>query len=154
MHHGEKTCLHPHTETKYVVFESKLLQLLNLCPKCGCVDVRVSKKEVGTLVAYKRGCSTCDAKLPTWESQPYNGSIAADNLLLSASILFSGGSCSQTLRILQFLRVPTITERTFYRHQKSFGTSNSKAMEVTPRPFHNAAGGRWLTVNHWWGWSS
>ena len=39
-------------------------------------------------------------------------------MLLSASILFAGGSSTKTLRILQHMGVTTITGRTYSLHQK------------------------------------
>ena len=63
---------------------------------------------------------TCDLGPQTWESQPWYGNIVPSvNLLFSAAILFAGGSCATTLRIFNFLKVATITERSFYFHQIS-----------------------------------
>ena len=39
-------------------------------------------------------------------------------MFLSASILFSGASPTKVLRLLKFLSIPTITIRTFFRHQR------------------------------------
>ena len=108
----------PHEETKYIVFESKLLELLQMCPACHSTAVQVTKREVGTLLSVTRECLKCSAASSKWESQPFFGATPAGNVLLSASILFAGGSSTKTLRILQHMGVATMTERIFYQHQK------------------------------------
>ena len=48
------------------------------------------------------------------------GNIPAGNILLSASILFSGALPTQAIRILQHINCATIATRTFYDHQNGF----------------------------------
>ena len=40
--------------------------------------------------------------------------------MLSAAILFSGGTAGKFLRVLSYMNVACITERTFYTHQKKY----------------------------------
>lgn len=115
----EQTHAEPHEEAKYIVFESKLFDLFKVCPSCGSGNVELDKRVVGTLIAISRECLTCDERSETWESQPYFGNTPAGNILLSGAVLFAGGSCATTLRILDHLGVASISERTFYRHQES-----------------------------------
>lgn len=107
----------PQEETKYIVFASKLMDLLQRCPACGSAAVQVTTKEIGTLLSVARECLECLSSTK-WASQPFFGATPAGNVLLSASILFAGGSSSKTLRILQHMGVASISERTFFLHQK------------------------------------
>ncbi|XP_041463201.1 uncharacterized protein LOC121414191 [Lytechinus variegatus] len=108
----------PHKEKKYIVFESKLLELLQFCPSCKSSNVSLVKREVGSLLSVTRECLSCDQKSTTWESQPWIGPYPAGNLQLSAAILFAGGSPSESLRVLKHFNVATHSRRTFFRHQK------------------------------------
>ncbi|XP_063950920.1 uncharacterized protein LOC129260174 isoform X2 [Lytechinus pictus] len=107
----------PHEERKYIVFESNLMQLFKCCQKCSSGNVITTKTVIGTFLRVTCECVTCN-NLSKWDSQPRYGSAPAGNILLSASTLFAGGSPSKTLRILNFLRVECISERTFFRHQR------------------------------------
>ena len=71
------------------------------------------------MLAVTRECESCTAAVTTWESQPSYGNMPAGNILLSASILFAGGSSRETLRVLKHLKIARISERTFYNHQKT-----------------------------------
>ena len=107
-------------EAKFLVFFSAPMELFKACAKCLC-PCTVDTKEVGTFLSIKQLCPLC-GHLRIWNSQPLIGKHAtpAGNLLLSASILFAGASPTQVLRVLEFLSVPTISQRTFFRHQSHF----------------------------------
>ena len=79
----------------------------------------VSVLSIGSLVRIKQYCAICE-RAYTWDSQPYIGSIPAGNVLLLASILFSGSLPSKSLRIFQFLNCAAISESTFYNHQRRY----------------------------------
>ena len=64
-------------------------------------------------------CTSCEHKW-SWDSQPYINSIPAGNLLMSASILFSGALPSKSLRVFQFMNCASISQGTFFSHQRSF----------------------------------
>ena len=74
---------------------------------------------MGSLVCVKQECSHC-GHVWTWKSQPLVKDTPAGNILLSASILFSGSSPAKVLCMLKHLNMATIKERTFYRHQKNY----------------------------------
>lgn len=74
---------------------------------------------IGTLLIINQTCNKCDGSFK-WLRQPFIGSTPAGNLLLSASILFSGALPSKVLRVLQFWGVQSITRQTFFRHQKLY----------------------------------
>ena len=89
-------------EAKFLVFFSALMELFTVCTKClsACtVDV----KEQGTSISVEQNCSLCMFS-QTWCSQPLIGSkgTLAGNLMLSASILFSGASPSKVLEYSNF----------------------------------------------------
>ncbi|XP_071505513.1 uncharacterized protein [Diadema antillarum] len=110
----------PHLEPKYIVFESKLFELLKSCPSCGSKNVSVQKSVKGTFLKVRLECWSCNKMMRTWESQPFIQSRPAGNVLLSAAILFAGGSSTETLQILNSIKVQTMGARTFYRHQDEF----------------------------------
>ena len=107
---------------KYLVFEDALLSLFRQCRNCQSNKTKLTKVIKGTFLEIKQMCNLCQHVFQ-WSSQPYIASIPAGNLLLSASILFSGAIPSQALRILNFLGCVSITQRTFFRHQTSYPTS-------------------------------
>ncbi|XP_071496168.1 uncharacterized protein [Diadema antillarum] len=113
-----RTCP-PHLEPKYIVFESKLLELFRLCRSCGSENVAISTAVKGTYVKVSSECWSCQAA-DSWESQTWYHNRPAGNLILSAAILFLGGSPAKTLRILDSIRIQAISERTFFRHQDEF----------------------------------
>lgn len=82
-----------HQQKMYLVFEDALLSLFEKCESCGrrCTYV---KKVIGTFIRIKQSCQDCD-HIREWDSQPYIKNIPAGNILLSASILFTGGLPSQ-----------------------------------------------------------
>ena len=108
-------------EAKFLVFFSALMELFIVCTKCLSADCAVDIKERGTSISVTQNCSSCTFSR-TWNSQPLIGSkgTPAGNLMLSASILFSGTSPSKVLRVFKFLSVPTISSRTFFRHQSQY----------------------------------
>ncbi len=108
-----------HQEKKFIVFSSRLFELFKRCHECGSSDVAVTERIIGTFVSISQECRSCNNGTRTWDSQPWYGNIPAGNLLLSAATLFAGGSCAKMLRILNIMRVATISESSFYRHQSS-----------------------------------
>ncbi|XP_071480983.1 uncharacterized protein [Diadema antillarum] len=107
----------PHQEAKYIIFESHLMRLFERCSSCSSGNVIVNKKVTGTHLRVTTECVACE-KTAVWDSQPHYGSTPAGNVLLSAATLFAGGSAVKTLRILSFMKVAVITERTFFRQQE------------------------------------
>ena len=108
-----------HQERKFIVFESRLFRLFERCSSCHSCDVVIKERVIGTFISITQECNSCSCRTATWESQPYYGCIPAGNLLLSASTLFAGGSCTTMLRILQFMKIAATSEKTFYNHQSA-----------------------------------
>lgn len=112
--------LSPEQEEKYIVFSSSLSQLFKWChcPNCGSCEFQILKETLGTLLVVTLKCTSCRHK-NVWKSQPFLGKFAAGNILLSASILFSGAISSKVLRVFQHMKVACISQRTYFRHQNS-----------------------------------
>ena len=71
-------------------------------------------------ISIKTYCDKCE-KSRRWDSQPYIvGNLPAGNLLLSASILFSGAPLTKTLRGLSALNVANICISTVHAHSKCY----------------------------------
>ena len=102
-------------ETKFLVcfFSLDGAELLASCSRC-LAPCTLSTTVIGTFLSVKQLCTSC-GHLRTWNSQPCigKGALPAGNILLSASILYAGASPTQVLRVLEFLSVPTITQRSF-----------------------------------------
>ena len=74
---------------------------------------------VGTCVNIEQRCKSCGWER-TWSSQPLLGKTPAGNVLLSGAILFAGATATKILRVLQHMRIATISLRTFLDHQKRY----------------------------------
>ena len=95
-----------------------MLSLFSTCPVCDqLTDVKIHT--VGTFLSVSQSCKHCEYQ-HNWESQPFIKNVPAGNLLLSASILFTGSRPTKTLRVFDFLTCASITPRTFYEHQKRY----------------------------------
>ena len=80
-------CCNPLEETKYIVSESMLMELFNVCRRCQRLSTPTVHQRVGTMVKIAAECEFCGFTW-LWCSQPHVGSIPAGNIGLSASILF------------------------------------------------------------------
>lgn len=101
------------------MFEDCLLSLFVRCCKCGQEPTEVTTKTIGTYLHVEQRCSVC-MNVFTWDSQPFVKNQPAGNILLSASILFSGALPTKVLRVLNNMGCVTIAERTFYQHQSDY----------------------------------
>ena len=113
LHAGE-----PHKERRFLVSESCLLQLLNKCQNCGqsaCVMLRAF---VGTMIVVDVMCTNGHSY--SWRSQECHNSMPWGNLLLAASILFSGSSPAKALNLMNHLKVPVFSTRSFSNLQYGY----------------------------------
>ena len=94
-----------HEIKKFMVFEECLLVLFKKCRNCGDSSTRITTKTTGTFLGIIQNCSNCCYTFK-WDSQPVIGSTPVGNILLSASILFSGATPTKVLRVLQCMDVP------------------------------------------------
>ena len=88
------------------------MELFDKCENCGKDDTFIKKVVIGTFVRLKQTCNNCD-HMREWDSQPFVKNIPAGNILLSASILFSGGLPSQVMCTTQ---VHTFITLLMYTH--------------------------------------
>ena len=104
----------------YFVFWSALMQLLTFCccPECASKNLSIRRTVTGTFLVIRFACRDCHTTF-RWQSQPFYGSFAAGNILLSASVLFAGATITKFLRVLNHMGVSAISSRTFFWHQKS-----------------------------------
>ncbi|CAL9690969.1 unnamed protein product [Knipowitschia caucasica] len=103
---------------KYIVFESSLLLLLSICTSCSGRN-RCFKNSIGTLLTVKTVCEKCGEKAE-WRNQPCVRQLPILNILLSASILFTGSMPTKTLRLFSFLNIKCISIRTYFHHQSQY----------------------------------
>ncbi|KAF3847117.1 hypothetical protein F7725_020145 [Dissostichus mawsoni] len=88
-----------HQDNIYLIYWNCLLGLFAWCscPSCGSKQIVSRRHEIGTLLIVTIICQDCGRRSP-WHSQPYLGSFAAGNIMLSASILFAGATATKVLR--------------------------------------------------------
>lgn len=98
----DTTVVAPQYDNKYLVFESKLKELFEICTTC-LKHCTASFTCVGSFLRVESRCA--DGHVFSWESQPYIGNKPAGNVLLSAAILFSGANPIPTLRMLELINV-------------------------------------------------
>ena len=101
------------------MFKSSLLQLFTHCISCHdeCNGKVVYQK--GTFIAVKQSCSQCGHER-VWTSQPRIKNTPAGNILLSASILYSGATFAKVQWLMCHMRVACISDQTFYYHQHRY----------------------------------
>ena len=113
------TASSPRNQLKFLVFESSLLLLFSVCIFCGYPSTSIKKTVVGTFLRITQKCKKC-FEIRVWESQPYIGKVPAGNVLLSAAILFVGALPARALRLFNVLNCPTISRKSFFRHQSHY----------------------------------
>ena len=101
------------------MFESCLLSLFATCTNCGWLKTSTSLATAGSFLQVRLHYSHCDTRY-TWKSQPHINGVQAGNILMSASILFSGALPTRSLHLFQFLNCASISLPTFFSHQKQF----------------------------------
>jgi len=109
----------PQNEIKYLMFHSYLLSLFTQCRSCHLSYIGRISDTRGTCVAVTQDCSHCGNRW-TRRSQPFIRDTPAGNLLLSASILFSGAIPTKVFHPLDHLNMACIKDRTFFDHQKYY----------------------------------
>ncbi|KAJ8250976.1 hypothetical protein GJAV_G00215770 [Gymnothorax javanicus] len=93
-----------------------------MCLSCLSRNVRVEKlspKSFGSQLKVVATCRDC-GYLREWQSQPKIGNVMAGNLLLSAAILFGGGSPTKILRVCQHMNLKAISMSAFLEHQRDY----------------------------------
>ena len=118
-HRDDPEELPPQNEIKFLVFRSHLLSLFTACRSCHQLCTGEVAQQMGTFISIRQHCSHCGHEW-LWNSQPFIKNIPAGNILLSASILFSGSTPTKIIHFLNCLHVACITDRTFHFHQTKY----------------------------------
>ena len=108
----------PVAETKFIVFESCLAELLKHCPCCGAVVTESSSSTSGSLLKVKLSCHK--GHVTQWNSQPLVNKTPAGNLLLASAILFTGNTFTPVNNFAECFGLEFIKESTFYEIQNEY----------------------------------
>ncbi|KAG0435392.1 hypothetical protein HPB47_018516 [Ixodes persulcatus] len=105
-----------YNERKFLVFGSCLRELFAVCQTC-YRPCSVFMRATGTLLTVRTSCPAGHSH--RWESQPSINGRALGNLLISALVLFTGASPTNTLRLLRLMNVQVICSKTFFNYQRA-----------------------------------
>uniref|UniRef100_A0A8C6S7B3 Transposase n=1 Tax=Neogobius melanostomus TaxID=47308 RepID=A0A8C6S7B3_9GOBI len=105
-------------ERKWIVNESKLLELFLICPKCGSAmcDLNQTITQFGSRIYINWQCN--NGHMGQWESCPNVRGMAENNLLATAATVFTGSTDIADWAGLFNLQLPQKT--TFYNIQSSY----------------------------------
>ena len=110
---------------RVIVDVAQLQQLVpKQCQHSGCsAPVAISTQFVGCCLLIKMRCSKSHTF--TWSSSPRHTnadgfSILSNNLLLCASLLFSGNAYSKVTQMCSFLRLHCIDSSMYHRYQSAY----------------------------------
>ncbi|XP_026081924.1 uncharacterized protein LOC113058343 [Carassius auratus] len=107
-----------HNSKKYIVYESCIMELFNVCPVCTrACDVRTQR--LGTFLSVKQWCPRCTFTRH-WNSQPVIGSVPSGNLHLSAAVYLSGASFILIEKVFKAMKLQLFRYETFQRHARAF----------------------------------
>ena len=105
-------------EKKIIVFESQLDKLFRVCQQCGSIITSKTKHYQGSMIIIKITCLNRHSK--TWKSQPMVNGAAAGNLMIPASILFSGNTYQHIHHFALYLNLQFISSSHYYSTQDKF----------------------------------
>ena len=105
-------------DTKFVTFMSQLDQLLKRCQECGSPILDRSHVAQGSSILVTGSCANYHDF--QWSSSPKIGQMPASNLVLSAAILFSGGTFTTFHQAFDFMSMAVHSERTHHNIQSSY----------------------------------
>ena len=108
--------LSPIKDSKFIVFWSCLLPLFNFCSTC-FENTTVTKAVTrGSLLIVSMLCK--NSHDTHWQSQPDINGRAGGNVLLAASLLYSGNTFTKIKEMMQNLKVAFFSHASFYRLQR------------------------------------
>ena len=107
----------PEKEKKYIVFESKLEELMLFCKVCGAPVVQKTQFLTGSMVACNVTCQNHHSY--TWHSQPLQNKQPLGNLALAASIIVTGNTYQKTNALARAMNLQIISKTSFNKLQKS-----------------------------------
>ena len=108
----------PDSEKKFIIFDSCLSKLLERCPECGDVVVKHDSKTTGSMLSVELTCQS--GHTIHWDSQPVVRKKPLGNLLLAASILFTGNTFAAINRLASCFNLQFFSESVFYDTQQKY----------------------------------
>ena len=116
---------------KYIVSQSKLLDLMKRCEACGGESVGQQQQQQGAYAQFIIICTNTKCQHEeTWEtSSTYNQKYII-NILLAVATLFSGSLVTKFLHALSFINIQRPSVRSFFRHQSQY-LHGVSAMQMT-----------------------
>ena len=106
-------------ERKYIVYESSLFSMMNVCRHC-TLSCRVFwLYEKGSLAVFESRCEACKRR-ETFYSQPSHNSMSHGNFAMAANMLYSGSSPMKLLNFFRELNVAVMSSRTFDNLQRYY----------------------------------
>ena len=105
------------TEPKFLVFWSCLQSLFRFCLTCFKCTTITKTATRGSLLIVTMKCS--DQHEHKWFSQPIINGKSPGNLLIAASILYSGNTYSRIMEMMNIIHVQFFSGTTYYQHQKN-----------------------------------
>ncbi|XP_078352898.1 uncharacterized protein LOC144637699 [Oculina patagonica] len=106
------------SEKKFIVFDSCLSTLLKRCPECGDIIAQHERKTTGSMLSVKLTCHS--GHTINWDSQPVVKRKPLGNLLLAASILFTGNTFAAISRFASCFNLQFFSESVFYDTQQKY----------------------------------
>ena len=111
---NEESC----NESKSVVFDSCLKQLLQLCRICGAIVKNAYLEEKGSLICVTTECKAGHTE--PWFSQPFTKGMAAGNLICSGGILLTGDHFTRVSALMSACNIRFFEKGTFYYIQRKY----------------------------------
>ena len=115
---GDCTSSTPDCEKKYLVFDSCLKKLLKRCPDCGDVIIQHEMETIGSMLSIKLACHS--GHTTYWDSQPVVKKKPLGNLLMAASILFTGNTFAAISRFASCFNLQFFSESVYYNTQQKY----------------------------------
>jgi len=108
----------PDCEKKYLVFDSCLNKLLKRYPDCGDIIIQHERKIIGSMLSIELTCHT--GHTTYWDSQPVVKKKLLGNLLMAASILFTGNTFASISRFASCFNLQFFSESVYYNTQQKY----------------------------------
>ena len=106
------------TDWKFIVYYSKINELLRMCQQCGSPVCEVGKKNVGSMITITTLCLQHNTY--RWNSQPLiANSIPFGNIQIPAAIVCSGTTYQEISSFTEAFKLKSISETCFYKVQNS-----------------------------------
>lgn len=106
------------SERKWIVNESMLMQLFRTCHQCGVANEDKKVTTAGTRISIEWRC--LNGHIGEWHSCPELRGMSGNNLLVAASILFTGTTYTEIVDWAELLNLQIPKKTTFYSLQSTY----------------------------------